>query len=211
MIVSGQVSIKTSSLSSFRFLGTLNISCYWPVGGAACDWRRAPASRSAEVPEEAGSPFGDEAVKIPFGCFLFFFFLWWIPGRSLRLFSVFSVWRSCRSFCFLLFSLIHSEFSHFILFFLCFFCFPLKRQPSQYGRQGGQDQDQDQAPAAGGAGGPVAAATEFEQTPSEIQVAGLLFQFFPEVRCSLVAVGQRRGGTGVEVIPVTGKREHSED
>lgn len=67
------------------------------------------------------------------------------------------------------------------------------------------------APGISRSGGPVAAATEFKQTPTEIQVAGLLFQFFPEVRRSLVAVRQRRRGTGMEVIPVTGERKHSED
>lgn len=67
------------------------------------------------------------------------------------------------------------------------------------------------APGVSRSGGPVAAAAEFKQAPSEIQVAGLLFQFLPEVRRSLVAVRQRRRGAGMEVVPVTGERKHSED
>lgn len=89
----------------------------------------------------------------------------------------------------------------FISLTLCFFSFLLKRQPSQYGGQGGQQQAE-----APGSGRAVSAATQFKQTPTEIQVAGFLFQFLPEVRRPLLAVGQRRRGTGMEVIPVTGER-----
>lgn len=90
----------------------------------------------------------------------------------------------------------------FISLTLRFFSFLLKRQQSQYAGQGGQHQAQ--APGRSGRG--VSAATQFKQTPTEVQVARFLFQFLPEVRRPLLAVGQRRRGTGVEVVPVTGER-----
>lgn len=69
----------------------------------------------------------------------------------------------------------------------------LKRQPSQYGGQ--RAEDQGEAPGVGGSRCSVTAATQFKQTPAEIQVAGLRFQFLPQVRGPLLAVGQRRRGT----------------
>lgn len=113
--------------------------------------------------------------------------------------------------------LLYVLFSYFYLRFPFFFFSPrvfsfsvflLKRQPSQKGGQ--RADDHGEGPAPGRPGGPVAAATEFKQTPTEIQVAGFLFQLLPEIRGSLLAVGQRRRGAGVEVIPVTAGRKHSE-
>lgn len=83
--------------------------------------------------------------------------------------------------------------------------FLLKRQPSQYGGQ--RAQDQRQAPAVGGSRGSVAAAAQFKQTPAEVEAAGLLLQFLPEVRRPLGALHQRRPGAGVEIVPVSGGRQ----
>lgn len=97
------------------------------------------------------------------------------------------------------------RFSVFLLFIFSS-SFLLKREPSQYG--GKRAERQDDAPGAACSRGSVSAAAQFKQTPAEVQVAGFLFQFLPEVRRPLLAVRQRRRGTGVEVVPVAGGRKH---
>lgn len=204
-IVSGQGSIKFSSLSSFQRDGVLNISCYRPPGQVGV-WLDERSRRTAcRCPRRRTGPPPGDVVKIHCGCR----FLVMSPVEVV----FFSIVEQLSLFFYFLFSFVFFLFFFFSLS-CCFFlslrfspCFLLKRQPSQYGGQRGEDQGE--APGVGWSGGSVAAATEFKQTPTEIQVAGLLFQFLPEVRRSLLTVRQRRRGTGVEVIPVAGGRKHS--
>lgn len=87
--------------------------------------------------------------------------------------------------------------------------FPLKGEPSQYG--GKRAKHQGDAPGAACSRGSVPTAAQFKQTPAEVQVAGFLFQFLPEVRRPLLAVRQCRRGAGVEVVPVAGGRKHERE
>ena len=98
-IVSGQGSIKFSSLSSFQLDGVLNISCYRPPGQVGV-WLDERSRRTAcRCPRRRTGPPPGDVVKIHCGCrrlvmspvevFFFFFFQYRRAAITLFLFSFF--------------------------------------------------------------------------------------------------------------------------
>lgn len=71
----------------------------------------------------------------------------------------------------------------------------------QPGQQAGQ-QDREGPRRAPPGGGAVSPAAKFKQTPAKIQTARFFLEFLPKVAGAFLAVGQRRAGARVEVVPV---------
>lgn len=104
---------------------------------------------------------------------------------------------------------------HFLLFmwaknvFVLIFsvwCWALKLDPCE---QGGEGAEQQGEPAWRGwwCARVVSFTAQFKQTAFKLQVSGLLLEFLPQLRGSLLAVCQCCGGTRVEVVPISAREK----